>query len=152
MRSQFPRCVGAMLVAILAGGTQMAPAQENVMRLTLAGKLAQITAQGPGRLAALSARQQLRDQVCIAMADGKLSRYERSVLLANAKQMLKPEEYASFRESLNRVSPPAPPAKYAVRSGTKRLPVVARADAPPSPQGVTEIIVSDNVAPLSRMR
>jgi hypothetical protein len=152
MRSQFPRCVGAVLVAMLAGGAQMAPAQENVMRLSLAGKLAQLTAQGPGRLAALSARQQLRDEVCIAMADGKLSRYERSVLLANARQMLKPEEYASFRASLDRLSPPAPPPKYAVRGGTKRLPAVVRAAAPPSPQGVTEIIVSDNVAPLPRMR
>ncbi|MBN1393913.1 MAG: hypothetical protein JW959_02695 [Pirellulales bacterium] len=59
----------------------------------------------PSRLEALAARQQLRDMVCIAMADGQLSAYERSEILLEAKQILYPDEYRAFQQALDRALP-----------------------------------------------
>jgi hypothetical protein len=58
---------------------------------------------GSGRLAAIAARQDLRDDVCIAMADGSLSRKARLRLLSRAKDILTPQEYERFRASLDRL-------------------------------------------------
>jgi hypothetical protein len=64
------------------------------------------TANGlePSRLAALAARQTLRDEVCIALSDGVISRGEQYSLLVDAKNILTPEEYQSFKQSLARLS------------------------------------------------
>ena len=40
------------------------------------------------------------------MADGQISRAERHMILADAKNILKPEEYDGFKRALNRLSPP----------------------------------------------
>ena len=97
---------------------QVAPAgdRDNLVPLTIAGGMAEITAQGEGRLAALSARQQLRDEVCIAMADGRITHFERSLILAHAKWILKPEEYAAV-QGISRSFVAAAPV--AVRHPTK---------------------------------
>ncbi len=61
-----------------------------------------------GRYTALAMRQYLQDEVSLAMADGEISRSERSRILGHAKKILKTEEYEAFRHSLNRTSPPKP--------------------------------------------
>ena len=80
----------------------------------------------PGHLAALAARQNLCDEVCIAIAmgDGRLTPGRRYEILSDAKRILKPEEYAGFRQNLDRVSPPPPPAQHV--ASIKRLPMVAK--------------------------
>ena len=69
---------------------------------------------GPSRLEALAARHDLRDTVCIAMADGRLSAWERGEILVDAKRILYHEEYIVFKRVLDRISPP--PAKSSARS------------------------------------
>jgi hypothetical protein len=68
------------------------------------------TARGaePGRLAAFTARQRLRDEVCIAVADGHISRAERYAILTRAKAVLKPEEYEGLKRTMERLSPSEP--------------------------------------------
>lgn len=94
--------------------------------LSWAGQMA--TAGEPGRLAALAARQDLYDEVCIARADGKISPASRCTILADAKQILTPQEYESFKRALNRISPPPP--SVAKHSTIKRLPKVAEKRVP----------------------
>ena len=131
--------------------------RDNLVPLTVAGGIAEITAQGQGHLAALSARQQLRDEVCIAMADGRITHFERHLILAHARRILQPEEYQQFKESLDRLSPPTPvaarrPAKLAWVDGLKGRPATvqheARSPAEPSSASTAsaEIIVTDHVA------
>ena len=79
-----------------------------------------------GHLAALAARQDLYDEVCIAKADGKISLEHRQTILADAKQILSPQEYEGFRRALDRLSPPPPPKQAAV----KRLPKVVQKKSP----------------------
>jgi len=80
----------------------------------------------PSRLTALAARQDLCDEVCIAIAmgDGRLTPGRRYEILSDAKRILKPEEYAGFRQHLDRVSPPPPPSQHV--AAVKRLPMVAK--------------------------
>ncbi len=115
--------VAAVLALIvLGGGTRLATAGE------------------PGRLAALAARQDLCDQVCIARAEGKISPENRYTILANARQILKPEEYAAFQQALDRISPPPPPVlvKHAT---VKRLPKVAVNNVKKSPPARPKAVV-----------
>jgi hypothetical protein len=105
MRSRLPLGIAAVLLTIMAVGTQVATALE------------------PGRLTALAARQELRDEICVAMSDGQIGPLERSIILSDAKRILKPEEFEGFKQALNRASPPKPssvksPAQMA-RKGTK---------------------------------
>lgn len=62
------------------------------------------------RLGALAARQDLRDEVCYAMCDGSISPEERSSMLFLAHKTLSPQEYQSFKQSIDRLSPPKPVA------------------------------------------
>jgi hypothetical protein len=63
-----------------------------------------------GRLAALTARQDLCDLVCFAKADGRISQWERVLILQEAKSVLSHDEFLSFKRTLDRIAPP-PPAK-----------------------------------------
>lgn len=69
----------------------------------------------PSRLEALAARQNLRDLVCIALADGQVTAWERGEIIGEAKQILSPGEYVSFRRAFNRIAP-APKPSAAQRS------------------------------------
>ncbi len=60
----------------------------------------------PSRLEALAARHDLCDEVCIALADGKLSDWERTEILIDAKRILYPREFTGFKRALDRVAPP----------------------------------------------
>jgi hypothetical protein len=60
----------------------------------------------PSRLAALTARQNLHDDVCIAMTDGRIDRAERYTILSHAKGVLTKQEYEGLKRTMNRLSPP----------------------------------------------
>jgi hypothetical protein len=127
MRSRLRMGIVAVLTLIVAGGTQVAAAWE------------------PSRLAAMAARQQLRDDVCVAMADGQINRFERYLILTDAKRCLKPEEYAGFKESLDRISPPKPAtAKKPVKIMQKNLAkMVPKKSPPPAQQEAPPPAVTD---------
>lgn len=163
MQKRFLVRIMAGLISMAAVGWQVAAAgdRDNLVPLTVAGGIAQITAQGHGRLAAMSARQQLRDEVCIAMADGRMTHFERTLILANAKRILKPEECTQFKESLDRLSPPTAstgrrPLGF-VRGRPQQEPpatvqaaVASPAQASSTSTASSEVIATDRVA--SRVR
>ena len=62
------------------------------------------------RLAVLAARQDMHDEICYAMADGSISPAERGSMLFLANKTLSPQEYQSFKQSIDRLSPPKPVA------------------------------------------
>jgi hypothetical protein len=129
----------------------------------LAGGVTVAAAQGPGHLAALAARQKLRDEVCVAMSDGHISRIERYLILGDAKKILKSEEYAGFKQSLDRLSPPMPaptryptqvaqrkPASTAQRNPSrlaKSSPAAQRKSSPVGKLSVTPTIPADVILP-----
>jgi hypothetical protein len=80
----------------------------------------------PGRLQALAARQDLRDMVCYALADGSINRAERRTILVQSKKVLSADEYGSFKQWLDRIAPPPKPtaqevAKIAARKKAVEL-------------------------------
>lgn len=104
-----------------------------VLMMAFAGDVSLMKAAEPGRLAAFAARQRIRDEVCIAMADGRIDRGERYAILTHAKAVLKPEEYEGLKKSLDRLSPLQGPA-------TKRTAVsVANNKANASERGVASL-------------
>jgi hypothetical protein len=111
MRSRLLAGVTVVLMVTVAGGSSA--------RIVKAGE--------PSRFAALAARQDLRDEVCTAMADGYLGPLERHIILTDAEQILKPEEYEAFKASVDRLLPLKPIAM-------KRLPKVACKRPPPTKQ------------------
>jgi hypothetical protein len=141
MRSRLLMGIAAVLMTILASGVQLATAGE------------------PGRLAALTARQGLRDEVCVAMADGHISPAERYSILTYAKTILKPEEYEGLKRSMDRLSPPKPsPAKRSTQTaanGSPRTvshrtpPMVESPSRPTIPSGA---ILPDRMASASNAR
>ena len=60
----------------------------------------------PSRLAALTARQHLHDEVCVAMADGQIDPVERFTILSHAKGILARQEYDGLKRTMDRLSPP----------------------------------------------
>jgi hypothetical protein len=62
-----------------------------------------------GRLAALTARQDLCDLICYAKADGYISQTERVLILGEAKSVLSHDEYLNFKRTLDRIAPPPKP-------------------------------------------
>jgi hypothetical protein len=88
MQSRLPLGIATVLLTIVAVGAQAAAALE------------------PGRLTALAARHELRDEICLAMSDGQIGPIERSIIVSDAKRILSPEEFEGFARAMNRVSPP----------------------------------------------
>ena len=87
------------------------------------------------RLAELAARQDLCDDVCIARADGRITQRERVAILLQAKKILPAEEYLSFKQSLDRLSPPKKSTQYVAKS--KKKPTTP-ASGPVIPAGATQ--------------
>jgi hypothetical protein len=85
----------------------------------------------PSRLAALTARQNLHDDVCIALADGRIDPMERFTIFSHAKGVLAKQEYEGLKQTMNRLSPPqkaaGPPHIAGARSGTIGKPTFAYA-------------------------
>lgn len=124
MQSRLSAGVVAVLIALVIAGTQTATAGE------------------PSRLGAFAARQGLCDQISYAMADGQIDRAERYAILLDAKDILKPDEYDSFKRTLNRISPPAPVVKRSPRM--KKPQTVAKKDVPPAATpSLTSTIVAE---------
>jgi hypothetical protein len=131
------RGIAALLIVAACATGPNARGQDSVVGLILSGGMAQLTAAGPGRLAALSAREQLKDEVCIAMADGHISRLERALILSHAGSILTPAEYRTFRDSLDGISRPGSVARR-----TRQL--------PPSSAGVTaSVAIREPAQPVS---
>lgn len=123
MRNQLPMGIAALLLAIIAAG----PAAAFEIK--------------PSRLEALAARQDLRDMVCIAMADGRINAHERIVILIDAKNILYPEEYRIFKRALNRVSPP--PKKRVARQPVKTV----RKQPAPKPRPTAKPVAEPSSGP-----
>jgi hypothetical protein len=111
MEYRFSRIAALGALAVMSWAAQM----------VMAGEL--------GRLAALAARQDLYDEVCIARAGGEISPPARRTILCHAKQILTPQEYEAFKTALNRIAPPPPPS-VAKHPAIKRLPKVAEQKLP----------------------
>ncbi len=124
MRNRLPMGIAALLLATIAAG----PAAAFEIKLS--------------RLEALAARQGLRDMVCIAMADGRVSVQERTVILMDAKNILYPEEYRIFKRAFNRVSPP--PKKRVARHPVK----TARKQPAPKPRPTAKPAVGPSLGPV----
>jgi hypothetical protein len=60
----------------------------------------------------MAARQDLHDLVCILSSDGHVSGPHRAVILEQARNMLPPEEYRSFKRALDRIPPPGRHVPY----------------------------------------
>jgi hypothetical protein len=91
MSSRLPLGVAVLLLTIVAGNASVAEAW-----------------WPPSRLAVLAARQDLRDEVCVALAmdNGRLSPERRAEIMADAKKNLSATELESFKLALDRLSPP----------------------------------------------
>jgi len=99
------------------------------------GTICNIMGWKQGSMASFTARQDLRDEVCIAMSDGHMSRAERFQILSDAQAVLSPEEFSGFKQALDRHAP-APPA-VAKRSTNARQ-AVRVAESNPTPQPLPE--------------
>ena len=110
MRSRLPITLAALLIVVAAGWTPVANGLEP-------GWLGESVALNPGqwipfnmfkpsRLVALTARQNLRDDVCIAMNDGQIDPVERFTILSHAKEVLTRREYEGLKRTMERLSPP----------------------------------------------
>jgi hypothetical protein len=122
MRLRWTLCVALMLTTLVVGGQSSARGGWGPFdRLTTGGMLT-LPFQSPGsnRLADLAARQDLCDAVCRAMADGRITPRERVPMLLEAKSILTPAEYLTFKRSLDRLSPPTPSTPQPVARTTKK--------------------------------
>jgi hypothetical protein len=110
-----------------------------VLALTIgAGNMSSALGREQGRLAAFAARQDLHDEVCICMADGRISPQERAEILKAARKILTPEEYPGFKANLDRVSPPVPMEEKLISTVVKKKPPVASKPSNPElPLNVT---------------
>jgi hypothetical protein len=99
--------------------------------LTMLAACGQSLATGAesGRLAALAARQDLRDMICLARADGPISQADRVSILKEAKGVLPPDEFASFKRALDRIAPPKKMPAKRVAKTTRKKPASVRPEA-----------------------
>jgi len=110
MRSRLSIRLAALLIVVAAGWTPVA----NGLELGWLGQSVALNPNQwipfntfkPSRLAALTARQNLRDDVCIAMNDGQIDPVERFTILSHAKEVLTKQEYEGLKRSMDRLSPP----------------------------------------------
>ncbi len=93
MRSRLPVVLAAFLMIVVVYGVSVA------------------NAWPASRLTALAARQELREEVLIAISldGGVLSCGKRAIILQDAAKILDPMEFESFRRALDRIAPLPPP-------------------------------------------
>lgn len=129
MRSRLSVVTGALLAATVLSGAEIAAAWEPSrldmtsvsVRQQIRGSINRFFHVSSSGKAGLAARQDLQDEICIAKADGRITPEEYSQVLADAKQILTPEEIPSFQKHLNQLAFPT--------SGTLQHPmVVERSD------------------------
>ncbi|MFZ1935468.1 MAG: hypothetical protein WCB27_19700 [Thermoguttaceae bacterium] len=115
MRLQWTLGAALLLAMLAAGGQSLAAAKDS------------------GHLAALAARQDLCDMVCFAMADGHMSQAHRALILQEAKSVLSPAEYLTFKRTLDRIAPPPKPrvkGKHMVKAAPKKKPTPTTTPVP----------------------
>jgi hypothetical protein len=97
MSSRLPLRLSIFLFAILVSGASVA------------------TAWPTSRLMALAARQDLSDEVRVALAlgHGHISPTKRTIILMDAQKTLDPKEFEAFHRAFDRVAPPPPPRPVA---------------------------------------
>ncbi len=125
-----------------------------VLAATVVSDARKAAALEPSRLSALAARQAIRDQVCIAMANGYISRGDRYAILLHAKAVLKPEEYEGLKRAMDRLSPPQPAAAKmtaatakVLRANAKTSPVIVSKTEPPAADGSVLTFDNSSAAP-----
>jgi hypothetical protein len=93
MSKRLPIGIAILSITIVASGLSAAKAWPN------------------SRLTALAAREDLSDEVCVAMAldNGHLTPEKRLMILYDAHKILDPKEFEAFHRALDRISPPPPP-------------------------------------------
>ena len=110
MRSRLSIRLAALLIVVAAGWTPVANGLEPDWLMQSAAlnpdQWMPLTTFKPSRLVALTARQKLHDDVCIAMADGRIDPAERFAILSHAKGVLTKQEYEGLKRSMDRLSPP----------------------------------------------
>jgi len=144
MRIQWPMGITVLLTAMVAGGGSVASGWDM------------------GRLARFAARQDLRDEVCVAMADGVVTPQEKSELLGDAKKILSAEELTAFQRFMDRLCPPKKTAKHSKNARmqtVKRTPAPSKksqaappAEASSSPVIPTSALLPDRMVPGTRTR
>ena len=158
MRSRFTMCIAVVLLTMTLDGVHLATAWEptrlDVLALTTRQQfrsgICSVMGWKQGSMASLAARQDLRDEVCIAMSDGGMSRSERYQILSDAKGVLSPEEFEGFKQSLDRFAPPTPKvAKHSTKAMQKNAPTAAKQKAK-LPAG--EVFVTDQMASAGSSR
>jgi len=110
MRSRLSIRLAALLIVVAAGWTPVA----NGLELGWLGQSVALNPNQwipfntfkPSRLAALTARQNLHDDVCIALNDGRIDPVERFTILSHAKGVLNRQEYEGLKRTMNRLSSP----------------------------------------------
>jgi hypothetical protein len=116
----------------------------------------QAAATKPYSLQMLAARQDLRDMVCYARADGSISPFERSMILREAKGTLSNEEYVKFRTALDRLSPPpkkkVSPSRLAKAARNRPAPPQQTAEPPSGPVIPAGALLPDRMATPPRFR
>jgi hypothetical protein len=107
MRIGFALCVVTFGATLLIGSTAVLAKQSH--------------------LEAMANRHDLRDELCIALADGVLTQWERAEILADAQRILEPKEFEGFKQALDRISPPPakkPNAKRSQRQARTKMPAM----------------------------
>ncbi len=117
MRCRWLVRIAALLITVLAASWNDAKGWDSLRldvmsistRQQFRGTICNVMGWKQGSMASFTARQDLRDEVCIAMSDGQMSRAERFQILSDAQAVLSAEEFAGFKQALDRYTP-APPA------------------------------------------
>ena len=152
MRSRLPISVAAVLTTLIAGAAPRAAAWElpspSAVSVRQAMDDAWTSIWKPPRLIALTARHDLRDAVCVAQVDGRITRLERYIILIDARSILKPEEYKAFKRAFYRLaSQEHPAAKHTVRRPTRQPAKVVRKAATPVVRRDTVTLAESSPAP-----
>ena len=107
MRKQFSVGVLVVVATLAVSAVQLATAWEVVrpdlttvhVRQQVRAATSECCVIPQGNLAALAARQDLRDSVYMAMADGVITPKEECRIISDASRILTPEEYTAFESA-----------------------------------------------------
>ena len=152
MQSRLPISMAAVLTTLIAGVASTAAAMELPSLSAVAVRQAMddvwTSTWEPPRLVALAARHDLRDEVCFAQADGRITRLERYIILTDAKKILTPDQYKAFRRAFYQLpSQEHPPAKHTAERTTKRPVKVVRKSPVPTARRKTVPLPESSLKP-----
>ncbi len=159
MRSRWLVRIAVLLITVLVSGRNDAKGWDGLRldvisistRQQFRGTLCHVMGWKQGSMASFTARQELRDEVCIAMSDGRMSRTERFEILSDAQALLSPEEFEGFKQALDRHAPaPAAVAKRSTNNSrmakSKLLPASYTQPSPTLPKPLAEAAIIPDAA------